>query len=115
VACRHVATAAAALRELRENGYTVYGVETAANAAVVWNARFQLPAALVFGNEALGVSPEALALCDKCVRLPCFGVKNSINVGNCAAVVLYRVLAQWLAAGHDWTETAAAMPGDEQD
>ena len=45
--------------------------------------------ALVFGNEALGISEEALSLCDTFIQLPMFGGKSSINVGNCAAVVLY--------------------------
>ncbi|OGV61754.1 MAG: hypothetical protein A3K19_00090 [Lentisphaerae bacterium RIFOXYB12_FULL_65_16] len=97
VPCRHVDTAAVALDELHQQGYAVYGVETAATAEVIWKAAWRLPAAIVFGNEALGISHEALARCDGFVRLPCFGTKNSINVGNCAAVVLYQVLGQWLA------------------
>ena len=34
-------------------------------------------------------SRKALELCDGFIRLPAFGQKNSINVGNCAAVVLF--------------------------
>ena len=48
--------------------------------------------ALLFGNEALGISPDALAAADGFVSLPMLGSKASINVGNCAAVVLYAVL-----------------------
>ena len=50
------------------------------------------PLALLFGNEALGISPDALAAADGFVSLPMLGSKASINVGNCAAVVLYAVL-----------------------
>lgn len=95
VPCMHVDDAAAALRELREDGTTVYGVETVEGASSVWETTFRFPMAIVLGNEALGISPEALELCDEFVELPCYGVKNSINVGNCAAVVLYAALQQW--------------------
>lgn len=93
---RHMADAAAAVRELRADGYRVYGVDTVRDAPSVWDMDLTFPAAFVFGNEALGVGREALNACDGFVALPCFGTKNSINVGNCAAVVLYEVLRRWL-------------------
>ena len=49
----------------------------------------------MFGNEALGIAADALAQCDAVACLPALGVKNSINVGNCAAVVLYEAWRQW--------------------
>ena len=54
-----------------------------------WEANYDFPAAFVLGNEALGISADALSLCDGFVSLPAFGVKNSINVGNCGAVILF--------------------------
>jgi len=95
VPCTHVGDVSAALRGLREDGTTIYGVETVEGASSVWETEFRFPMAIVLGNEALGISPEALELCDEFVELPCCGVKNSINVGNCAAVVLYAALQQW--------------------
>lgn len=96
VPCSRMDTAAAAIRTLKQDGYTLYGVETVPAGPPVWNIRFRFPAAIVLGNEALGIAPEALDLCDACLQLPCRGVKNSINVANCAAVVLYAALQQWL-------------------
>ncbi len=98
VPCRHAETAAEAVRALQAAGRRVYSVETVEGAEPVWDVRFAFPCALVLGNEALGVSPEALALCDGHLCLPALGVKNSINVGNCAAVALFAVLRQWLEA-----------------
>lgn len=96
VPCSHAPNAAVAVTTLRNDGYTVYGVETATAAHSVWEARFHFPAVFLFGNEALGVSADALNQCDGLVALPCLGQKNSINVANCAAVVLYAALAQWI-------------------
>jgi len=89
-------SAAQAIAELQARGYTIYAIETAESATPVWATEFRFPAAFVLGNEALGVSESALLPCDSIVCLPCRGVKNSVNVGNCAAVVLYEALRQWL-------------------
>lgn len=96
VATDHAASAREAVEALRASGHAVYAVETVAGATPVWNATFVFPCAFVLGNEALGVSAEALAACDEVIQLPSFGIKNSINVGNCAAVMLYAALQQWL-------------------
>ena len=69
-------------------------VETLENAQDAWAFEYPEKIALVFGNEALGISPEALELCEAAVSLPMFGTKISINVGNCAAVVLYMIVAK---------------------
>ncbi len=96
VPCEVFPDAAAAILSLKKQGYNIYGVETAATAEYYWRTELKFPAALVLGNEALGISEEALALCDHFISLPALGSKNSINVGNCAAVVLFEALRQWL-------------------
>ncbi len=95
VPCQSAADAAAAITSLRLAGYTIYGVETAVSANCYWETVFHFPAALVLGNEALGLSERALESCDFLVNLPVFGRKNSLNVGNCAAVVVYEAMRQW--------------------
>jgi 23S rRNA (guanosine2251-2'-O)-methyltransferase len=97
VPCTPAASGADAVRELKGEGYTVYAVETASDAVSIWDFQATFPAAFVLGNEALGIAPETLALCDAVVTLPRFGCKNSINVGNAAAVVLYAAARQWVA------------------
>lgn len=99
VPCRHFDSAAAALDELHQRGYTCYGVDTVVNAECYWSAKIHFPAALVFGNEALGISQAALDKCDGFIQLPAAGFKNSINVGNCAGVVLFEALRQHTLAG----------------
>lgn len=90
VPCRWFPDGASAVRKLKEEGCLCIAVDTVENAEDVWD--FSVPEqdlALVFGNEALGISPETLQLCEKAIQLPMFGGKSSINVGNCAAVILY--------------------------
>ena len=87
-------TAADAVRSLHAEGVTVLAVDTVPGAADACGFHYPFPLALIFGNEALGISPEALSEADGAVSLPMLGRKASINVGNCAAVVLYAVRRQ---------------------
>lgn len=91
VPSRSFPDALAAIRALRKEipEITVLAVEAVEGAPDALGFRYPFPLALVFGNEALGISQEALAEADGVVALPMFGKKASINVGNCAAVVLY--------------------------
>ncbi|MBP5638190.1 MAG: RNA methyltransferase [Victivallales bacterium] len=95
VPCEVVETGEEAVRKLKAQGYTVYAVETVEGASMYYETEFKFPCALVLGNEALGISEEALALCDGAVALPALGLKNSINVGNAGAVVLFEALRQY--------------------
>ena len=45
--------------------------------------------------EALGIDPRVLEQCDGVVSLPMAGAKTSVNVGNCAAAVLYAMLGKY--------------------
>jgi tRNA G18 (ribose-2'-O)-methylase SpoU len=85
----HCKTSLEAVEALKADGYFTVAVETVENAPVAWELDYNWPVAFVLGNEALGVSEDTLAACDACVQLPVFGLKNSLNVGNCAAVVVY--------------------------
>ena len=89
VPCEHFDTSAEAVEAMHARGMKVYAVETARGASLYWEATIEFPCAFVLGNEALGIAPGALAMCDGIVSLPALGVKNSINVGNCGAVILF--------------------------
>ncbi|MCF7853409.1 MAG: RNA methyltransferase [Candidatus Pacebacteria bacterium] len=93
-----------AIAQLKDEGYRTYAVETVAGAPPVWSWKPRFPAAVLLGNEALGITKEALTHCDECVQVPCYGVKNSINVANCAAVVLYAALREWLETRERYQE-----------
>lgn len=83
-----------AVRALKGEGYRVIAVETLDHALDAWNFDYPEKVAILLGNEALGISEDALAETDGAVSLPMFGAKSSINVGNCAAVVLYSIVAK---------------------
>ncbi len=85
----HYETASDAILELKAAGYFTVAVETVRNAAHIWDADLRFPVAFVFGNEALGIAESTLEYCDSVACLPVFGSKNSLNVSNCAAAIVY--------------------------
>lgn len=97
VDCRIAESAAEAIKLVRSEGCKlVLALEHNERSSEVWSyPEFVMPMALVLGNEAKGVSAEALELCDACVDLAMLGEKASINVGNAAAAALYAILARY--------------------
>ncbi|HCE46466.1 MAG TPA: hypothetical protein DET40_23220 [Lentisphaeria bacterium] len=91
---RHFEDSTSAVQEIRKEGARqILAVETGTGGTCAWEKDYEFPLGLVFGNEALGILPETISICDGIVNLPMFGFKSSINVGNCAAVVLYSIIA----------------------
>ena len=56
--------------------------------------QYELPLALVVGNETHGVSKEVLDMADTIVELPMFGVNKSLNVMVSSGIVLYKIIEQ---------------------
>ena len=96
VPCRRMESSAEAVRTLRSEGVKcILAAECVPGRSVfAWERDYEFPLALVLGNEALGIAPETLELCDGLVELPMAGRKESINVGNAAAAILYAVIAK---------------------
>ncbi|MBN1326564.1 MAG: hypothetical protein JW996_01310 [Candidatus Cloacimonetes bacterium] len=80
---------------LRELKLRVYGLEITPDAGMIYDTVFRSPAALIVGNEALGVSPELLLQIDEVVQIPVKGWKHSLNVGVSVAICGYEILRQW--------------------
>jgi 23S rRNA (guanosine2251-2'-O)-methyltransferase len=76
-----------AILYLKENTIPVWAAETTPLAKPYTDAEYPEELGIVFGNEAKGVSNDALLLCDGFVEIPMFGFKNSINVAAACAVI----------------------------
>ncbi len=75
-------------RHLRERGFAIWASAVREDKKSLWELRFDGKVALVFGNERLGVSEEALATADGIFWLPMLGFTQSLNVSAavCASV-----------------------------
>lgn len=95
VKCRCFETSKDAVEQLRKEGVQeILAAEPFPGSVPAWERDYQFPLAVIFGNEALGVHPDALKLADGMICLPMHGSKASINVGNAAAAILYAIEAR---------------------
>ncbi|XGC82290.1 RNA methyltransferase [Bdellovibrio bacteriovorus] len=83
------------LEELKDEGYRVIALETAASAVDLYQNFEPEPTAFVFGNERFGLDPEILKVIDEVRIIPLRGMKNSLNVGVSAAVAGFEWMRQW--------------------
>jgi tRNA G18 (ribose-2'-O)-methylase SpoU len=86
-------TAVEAVLYLKGRGVPVWAAETTSKSLPYNAVRYPSPLGIVFGNEALGVSAEALEACDALVEIPLYGFKNSINVAASCAVIGFAAAA----------------------
>jgi tRNA G18 (ribose-2'-O)-methylase SpoU len=86
-------TAAAAVSKLKLKNVKlkIIGIEQDKRSVPFHNFKYELPLALVVGNETYGISPEVLDMSDAIVELPMFGVNKSLNVMVSLGIVLYEV------------------------
>jgi 23S rRNA (guanosine2251-2'-O)-methyltransferase len=83
------------LESLKENGYRIIALETAATAVDLYEPFEREPTAFILGNERFGLDPEILKVIDETRIIPLRGRKNSLNVGVTAAVAGFEWMRQW--------------------
>jgi tRNA G18 (ribose-2'-O)-methylase SpoU len=86
-------SAAEAIDALRADGYTPWAVEQVHDSIALQELSFTMDEkiALVFGNEAEGVQPAVLPLCDGSIEIPQLGMKHSLNISVAVGVVLWEL------------------------
>lgn len=72
----------------------IVAVEQDARSKRFDQVKYELPSALVVGNETHGVSKEVLDMADLIVELPMFGINTSLNVMVSCGIVLYKIVQQ---------------------
>lgn len=80
-----------AIDELRERGIPIYSIELTDNAQDFQKVKYPEKIAIVLGHEKKGVSDEILRKVDKSIYIPMRGKKESLNVANCASIILYEI------------------------
>lgn len=78
------------IERLRADGYTVAGLEQAADSIRLPDYQAPQKIALLLGREVEGIDPVLLEACDVHLEIPMFGQKESFNVVQAAAMALYQ-------------------------
>ena len=94
VTWKHFDNAAAAIKQLKNDGYKVYAIEQAENSLSLESIDFDSigKIAVIFGNEVSGVEQSTIELCDAVIEIPQFGMKHSLNIATAAGVVLWEIV-----------------------
>lgn len=88
----HLAGGISELVDLKSQ-YIIVGVENnTANTSKLhefdWLS-LEKPPLMLFGEEGVGLTPEALKIVDYCVEIPQYGSVRSLNVGTTSGILMY--------------------------
>lgn len=83
------------LKELRQAGYRLAGLEQTTGSQSLYDYRFSRRSVLVVGNERQGLEEEVLRLLDDVVEIPVYGLPHAYNVATAAAMALYEYCRQF--------------------
>ena len=85
-----------AVDKLHSLGYIVYSIEQVKDSisldALQLNKSQKY--AVILGNEVKGVQQEVVDKCDKCIEIPQFGTKHSLNVSVTAGLIIWDFFKQ---------------------
>ncbi len=94
----HVSDPDKVVRKLKEEGYTVVGLEQTDSSISMqdWAPIQGGKWLVIVGNEVDGVDQNLVDLCDILVEIPQFGTKHSLNVSVSTGMVLWHLVSKLL-------------------
>ncbi len=88
------------IQTLKDEGWLVVATVIDDDADTIFEADLTHPKiAMLFGNEKVGLSEQAIAMADKKVTIPMQGIAQSMNISVSAALFIYEVTRQRHAQG----------------
>jgi 23S rRNA (guanosine2251-2'-O)-methyltransferase len=81
------------LQFLRNSGLYLIGASEKAE-KTYFDTDFTIPFAIIMGAEDKGISPKIMRMTDLLVRIPVFGMIQSLNVSVAASLIIYEAVRQ---------------------
>lgn len=91
VKSEHYDSTKEAIEEIKQRDIPIYSVELTDDAKNFQKIEYPNEIAIVLGHEKRGVDEKILGLSDEKIYVPMRGFKKSLNVANCASIVLYEI------------------------
>lgn len=82
------------LTQLKKKGFKILSTQLGDKSLLYTDIDYTQPLAMVFGNESAGISDEALEMSDYVVKIPMFGMAQSLNLSVSVGIILYEALRQ---------------------
>jgi tRNA G18 (ribose-2'-O)-methylase SpoU len=81
------------INELKSRGYSIAALEICDKSIDYRKVKIDCyPLALILGNEIIGVSDDALSICDFAIEIPMYGLKHSLNVSVATGIAIYELI-----------------------
>ncbi len=77
------------IEKKKKKGYQIFGAGLDRNYRQLPDVSFEAPTVMVIGNEANGITPEIISLCDSGVFIPMLGENESLNAAVAASILLW--------------------------
>ena len=87
-----VANLSAALTDLKEEGFWIYGADMAGKSITTMD--YASPAVLVIGSEGFGIREKTAENCDEIISIPQKGGVESLNASAAASIIMYDMMAK---------------------
>ncbi|MFQ6070984.1 MAG: TrmH family RNA methyltransferase [Candidatus Aminicenantales bacterium] len=85
---------------LKKKGFVIAATHLGDDAVPYTEVDYTQPLAVVFGNEAEGVSAETLHFADQRIKIPMLGMVQSLNVSVSVGIILYEAMKQRKEKGY---------------
>jgi tRNA G18 (ribose-2'-O)-methylase SpoU len=94
VTWKYFETTAAAIAQLKSDGYKVASIEQAEHSTMLHDVNYdgKEKLAVVFGNEVDGVDQQIVSASDMVIEIPQFGTKHSLNISVSAGIVIWELV-----------------------
>ncbi|MFN9510438.1 MAG: TrmH family RNA methyltransferase [Planctomycetota bacterium] len=83
------------LKQLREEGYRMAGLEQTTNSTCLYEYKFAERTALIVGAEREGLSQDELNQLDDVIEIPVYGRPYSYNVATATTMAVYEYCKQF--------------------
>jgi tRNA (guanosine-2'-O-)-methyltransferase len=87
-------------RKLKAKGFKIAATHLKKDAVSFTSLDYTQPIAIVLGNEFQGISEEACSQADYIIKIPMFGMAQSLNLSVSAGIILYEAVKQRMEKGY---------------
>ncbi len=88
------------LTQLKAEGFKIVATHLSKDSLSYMDLDYTQPLAVIFGNEAEGISEEALGVSDYKIRIPMVGMAQSLNLSVSVGIILYEAMKQRQEKGY---------------
>lgn len=83
------------LKRLVQDGFQLVGLEQTDQSVELYQFKYERRTALVIGHERHGISDDELAICNRLIEIPVYGLPYSYNVVTATTMAVYEYCKQF--------------------